>query len=111
MHRWMITAHLEVPEMQFHGQEHIDDLGLNCDSFKCRNHQPDIGRFFNIDPLAERYVYNSPYAFSGNKVVAHRELEGLEAEPIVEQVIVLERAEPLVEEESPIKIISSGRKV
>jgi len=39
---------------------------------------PDIGRFFNVDKLAEKYYYNSPYAFSGNHVVAHRELEGLE---------------------------------
>jgi RHS repeat-associated protein len=62
----------------FQGQEHIDDLGLNWDAFKWRNHQPDIGRFFNIDPLADKYVYNSPYAFSENQVVAHRELEGLE---------------------------------
>jgi RHS repeat-associated protein len=62
----------------FQGQEHVDDLGLNWDSFKWRNHQPDIGRFFNVDPLAEKYVYNSPYAFSENQVVAHRELEGLE---------------------------------
>src|SRR5690606_28356290 len=65
---------------KFQGQEHIDDLGLNWDSFKWRNHQPDIGRFFNVDPLAEAYYYNSPYAFSENKVVAHRELEGLEAQ-------------------------------
>ena len=63
----------------FQGQEHIDDLGLNWDSFKWRNHQPDIGRFFNIDPLSEKYYYNSPYAFSENKVVSHIELEGLEA--------------------------------
>ena len=63
----------------FQNQEHIDDLGLNWDSFKWRNHQPDIGRFFNVDPLAEKYVYNSPYAFSENKVVAHVELEGLES--------------------------------
>lgn len=64
---------------KFQGQEHIDDLGLNWDSFKWRNHQPDIGRFFNIDPLAEKYYYNSPYAFSENKVVAHIEIEGLES--------------------------------
>jgi hypothetical protein len=30
--------------------------------------------------LAEKYVYNSTYAFSENKVTSHRELEGLEAE-------------------------------
>lgn len=52
---------------------------MNWDSFKWRNHQPDIGRFFNVDPLAEKYVYNSPYAFSENKVTSHVELEGLEA--------------------------------
>ncbi len=33
----------------------------------------------NIDPLAEKFVYNSPYAFSENKVISHFELEGLEA--------------------------------
>ena len=64
-------------DWKFQGQEHIDLTGW--DSFKWRNHQPDIGRFFNVDPLADKYVYNSPYAFSENKVVAHIELEGLEA--------------------------------
>ena len=39
---------------------------------------PDIGRFFNIDPLAESYVYNSTYAFAENRVIDGRELEGLE---------------------------------
>ena len=66
---------------KFQGQEHVDDLGLNWDSFKWRNHQPDIGRFFNVDPLASDYVYNSPYAFSENKVTNHIELEGLESYP------------------------------
>ncbi len=37
---------------------------------------PDVGRFFNIDVLAEDYDYQTPYAFSENKVI---ELEGLEA--------------------------------
>ena len=64
---------------KFQGQEHVDDLDLNWVSFKWRNHQPDIGRFFNVDPLAEDYVYNSPYAFSENMVTAHIELEGLES--------------------------------
>src|SRR5690606_28701812 len=36
---------------KFQGQEHIDDLGLNWDSFKWRNHQPDIGRFLISIPL------------------------------------------------------------
>lgn len=39
---------------------------------------PDVGRFFNIDPLAEKFTYNSPYAFAENRVIDGRELEGLE---------------------------------
>jgi RHS repeat-associated protein len=66
---------------KFQGQEHIDDLGLNWDSFKWRNHMPEIGRFFNIDPIADEYVYNSPYAFAENKLGMGVELEGLEMVP------------------------------
>lgn len=39
---------------------------------------PDVGRFFNVDPLAESYPYNSTYAFAENRVIDGRELEGLE---------------------------------
>ncbi|MGV0752010.1 hypothetical protein [Empedobacter brevis] len=39
---------------------------------------PDIGRFFNVDPLSEKYAYQSHYSFSENRVVDARELEGLE---------------------------------
>jgi RHS repeat-associated protein len=72
-------------KFKFQGQEHIDNLDLGWDSFKWRNHQPDIGRFFNVDPIAEEYYYNSTYAFSENKVTTHMELEGLEAVYIFDQ--------------------------
>ncbi|MDH5379284.1 MAG: hypothetical protein OEW75_00425 [Cyclobacteriaceae bacterium] len=62
----------------FQDQEKIEDLDLGWVQFKWRNHMPEIGRFFNVDPLAEKYVYNSPYAFSENRVIDGRELEGLE---------------------------------
>jgi RHS repeat-associated protein len=63
---------------KFQGQELQDELGLNWYSFKWRNYMPDIGRFFNIDPLAEDYSYQSPYNFSENRVIDGIELEGLE---------------------------------
>ncbi|MBK7128586.1 MAG: hypothetical protein IPH66_04365 [Crocinitomicaceae bacterium] len=44
-------------------------------------HDPRIGRFFAVDPLAPKYPHNSPYAFSENKVIAWVELEGLETSP------------------------------
>lgn len=39
---------------------------------------PDVGRFFNVDPLTEEYHTWTPYAFSGNRVIDAVELEGLE---------------------------------
>lgn len=46
-------------------------------------HDPRIGRFFAIDPLAREYPWNSPYAFSENVVIHAVELEGLEKEVVI----------------------------
>ncbi len=59
-------------------QERQTDLDLNWDSFKYRNYDYAIGRFMSVDPLAEKYPYNSTYAFQENKLGLGRELEGLE---------------------------------
>nr|WP_233174312.1 DUF6443 domain-containing protein [Elizabethkingia sp. ASV34] len=61
------------------GQEKQEDTKWS--SFKWRNYDPTFGRFFNVDPLAESYPTWSTYAFSGNRVVDSRELEGLEPLP------------------------------
>jgi len=65
-------------QYKYQGQERQDELGLNWDSFKYRNYDYAIGRFMNIDPLTEQYNTWSPYAFSGNRVIDAREIEGLE---------------------------------
>ena len=41
-------------------------------------HDPRVGRFFAVDPLAKQYPWNSPYAFSENRLIDAVELEGLE---------------------------------
>jgi RHS repeat-associated protein len=51
----------------------------NSVNYKYRMHDPRLGRFFSIDPLAAKYPHNSTYAFSENKVIHMVELEGLEA--------------------------------
>jgi RHS repeat-associated protein len=73
------VGRLENKNEKFQGQPLDDELGLNWYGFKWRNHDPQIGRFIQIDPLSDKYVHNSPYAFSENKVTAHLELEGLES--------------------------------
>ena len=64
----------------FQGQEKDDEVkGVgNSINYKYRVHDPRIGRFLSIDPLAPEYPHNSPYAFSENSTIAFVELEGLE---------------------------------
>jgi RHS repeat-associated protein len=88
----------------FQDQEHIDDLGLNWDSFKWRNYMPEIGRFFNVDPLAEKYNYWTPYAFSGNQVVNARELEGLEPYVVTGRSFIPDKTVP-----NPYSSVSSTK--
>jgi RHS repeat-associated protein len=65
----------------FQGQEKDEEQKGegNSINFKYRMHDPRIGRFFAVDPLAVSFPWNSPYAFSENRVIASIELEGLEA--------------------------------
>ncbi|WP_225980118.1 DUF6443 domain-containing protein [Pseudobacter ginsenosidimutans] len=86
---------------KFVGQDFESDLGWDMYQFRFRTHDPQIGRFNQIDPLADKYVYNSTYAYAENRVINGIDLEGLEwlglpllgsnptvlRGPIIEQVI------------------------
>jgi RHS repeat-associated protein len=50
----------------------------NSVNYKFRMYDPRIVRFFSRDPLEKDYPYWTPYAFSGNRLIDSRELEGLE---------------------------------
>jgi RHS repeat-associated protein len=65
----------------FQGQELTEDLGLNTHEWRYRMSDRSIGRFWQVDPLAESYVYNSTYAFAENKLGLGVELEGAELLP------------------------------
>ncbi|WP_276963303.1 RHS repeat-associated core domain-containing protein, partial [Chryseobacterium sp.] len=75
LHNYTATTQ-NAYQYKYQGQE-LQETGFY--SFKWRNYMPDVGRFFNIDPLSEKYAYQSHYNFSENRVVDARELEGLEA--------------------------------
>ena len=64
----------------FQGQEVDNEIKGegNSVNYKYRMHDPRLGRFFALDPLAAEFPHNSPYAFSENRVIDAIELEGLE---------------------------------
>ena len=103
------NRNFQSPEYRygFQGQEKDDEVKGNGNSlnYKFRMHDPRIGRFFAVDPLTNKYPWNSPYAFSENRVIDAIELEGLE------KVLVDEKNEPdkvLVEKNSGPTQLAEG---
>jgi hypothetical protein len=77
---------------KFQKQERLDDFDINLNWFKYRPQDPQIGRMWQVDALADKYVHNSVYAFSENKLTAHIELDGLEAvrvDKTIENLIII----------------------
>ncbi len=72
----------------FQGQEMDNEIKGEGNSlnFKFRMHDPRVGRFFATDPLSPQYPWYSPYQFAGNKVIAWRELEGLEEDNVNDEI-------------------------
>jgi len=50
----------------FGGKEEQEELGLNWHDFHTRNYDASLGRWMNIDPLAQDYFNNSPYNYVAN---------------------------------------------
>ena len=54
---------------KFNGIERQDDHGLKWDLTQFRPYDPQLGRFTGVDPLAESFVFESPYNFGANNPV------------------------------------------
>ncbi len=69
----------------FQGQELDNEIKGegNSVNYTYRMHDPRVGRFFAVDPLSWEYPWNSPYAFSENRVVDGIGLEGREWDNVI----------------------------
>ena len=70
---------LESYKCGFNGKEKDDEIvgAGNSIHFEFREYDPRIGRFNSIDPIANNYPWQSPYAFAANNPVALIDVLGM----------------------------------
>ena len=78
--QWYAGSDSSISRFGFQGEEKDDEIKGpgNSVSFRYRIHDSRLGRFLSIDPLSNKFPANSPYAFSENRVIDCKELEGAE---------------------------------
>jgi len=55
---------------KYNGKELQEELGLNMYDYGARNYDPAIGRWMNVDPLAEIAQNKTPYHYCSNNPMA-----------------------------------------
>lgn len=63
---------------KYNGKELQDELGLNMYDYGARNYDPALGRWMNMDNMAEKYISLSPYHYAGNNPVVYLDVDGNE---------------------------------